>query len=98
MYFLIILLFIIILVPTLILSLVSWVLSLFGFRPKRRWGATFHTYSNGSSSDETPHRENSKDRKKIFAKDEGEYVDFEEIKEDDLNGKRSFDNTSSDRS
>ncbi len=85
MYFLIILLFIIILVPTLILSLVSWVLSLFGFRPKRRWGATFHTYSSREPSEEAPRRENNKGRKKIFAKDEGEYVDFEEIKEDDLN-------------
>lgn len=82
MYFLIILLFIIILVPTLILSLVSWVLSLFGFRPKRRWGATFHTYSSREPFEEAPRREN-KERKKIFAKDEGEYVDFEEIKEDD---------------
>lgn len=84
MYVLIILLFIFILIPTLILSVVSWVLSLFGLRSKRKWHSTGRGFYYSTHSSDDAHtaelKSDKKGKKKIFAKDEGEYVDFEEIK------------------
>lgn len=78
MHLLIILLLILFLVPTLIFSVVSWVLSIFGLRSKKRWFSASGNFNNHSSNAEPKHEK--KDRRKIFEKDEGEYVDFEEIK------------------
>ena len=84
MYIVIILLLILFLVPTILFALVSWILSIFGFRPKKRWHSTGRGFYYSSESPKDAHtaepKHENRERKKIFAKDEGEYVDFEEIK------------------
>ena len=89
-FFLIILgIFILILIPTFIFSAIRTILSMLGFMfigRKRRHSSSHNEEKNfhykqtansgrdsGSSSDVS---------KKMFEKNEGEYVDFEEIKED----------------
>ena len=74
---------ILLLLPTILLSIVRSILSIFGFafKPNR-------THKNDTRKDETSYTSyNTKEtgvknrhRKKIFDKDDGEYVDFEEIK------------------
>lgn len=84
-------LFVIIIVPTIILSLISTVLSWFGIGPKRRFTYT-RTYggarrgsagnSDKTTADDVKWQNNrSPKRKKFFDKNDGEYVDFEEIKD-----------------
>ena len=84
MYILIIILLILFLIPTIILSFVSWILSLFGFRSRKKWHRTdggFYYTSNTANDSRTAEQEHKqKEKKKLFDKDEGEYVDFEEIK------------------
>jgi hypothetical protein len=85
-------LFVIMLVPAIIISLVSRILSIFGIRNRNRRHFTYHrTGFDGSSagygqwtgsrkaSSARTSRDDSKP-KKLFDKSEGEYVDFEEIK------------------
>lgn len=85
-------LFLIVLVVLLIgLAILSRIIGMvFGFkrRMQRNGSASSHTYSSNSNSsqDNTSHTYSSegnstvRPRKKIFDKEEGEYVDFEEIK------------------
>ena len=70
------------LLPTIILSLISTVMSWFGFLRRKPGKSKPHgdehvRYNRGSGN-------GGKERKgkqgKLFDKDEGEYVDFEEIK------------------
>ncbi len=78
---LVILLFGLTMLHGVIRLVVNIVRSLFGFSgrgTKTKSRSRQRYYSQQSS----PHTENKPvNRKKIFAKDEGEYVDFEEIKE-----------------
>ena len=73
----------------LILFILSAVLRLILFdifypRAKKKWrnmgGGFYYSSSTHDDSHKAEPKPESKDRKKIFAKDEGEYVDFEEIK------------------
>ena len=84
MYILIILLLLFFLIPTIILSFVSWVLSLFGFRSRRkkhgRDGGYFYSSNTADDSRTAERKHKQMEKRKIFDKDEGEYVDFEEIK------------------
>lgn len=92
MFHLLGILFLIILVILLIgLAILSRIIGMvFGFkrRMQRNGSASQHTYSSSSNSsqDNTSHTYSSegnstvRPRKKIFDKEEGEYVDFEEIK------------------
>ena len=84
MYILLIVLLILFLIPAIILSFVSWILSLFGIRSKKRRPGMDEGFFYTSDNSRTPHAEepkhNQMERRKIFDKDEGEYVDFEEIK------------------
>lgn len=68
------------LLPSIIISIIARILSWFGGGGKRRqrrtddWGAAGNSGSRSASG-------GKKDgHKKLFDKDEGEYVDFEEIK------------------
>ena len=78
---LIIVLFFLMLIPTIIVSLVSRILSFFGLG--KRKSSTWSSYSHrGSYKSESTSRNSEKKndgRKRLFDKDEGEYVDFEEI-------------------
>ena len=79
-FFVLVLLFVF-LVPTLIVSIIARIAALFGFG--RRNGA--QQQGGPSSAEETrgsggARWGKNKTKKKIFPKDEGEYVDFEEIK------------------
>ena len=92
MFHLLGILFLIILVILLIgLAILSRIIGMvFGFkrRMQRNGSASQHAYSSNSNSsqDNTSHTYSSegnstvRPRKKIFDKEEGEYVDFEEIK------------------
>ena len=77
-------LFLLLLVPAIVLSLVQTVLSWFGVVPKRK--RTFYhrtTWNAGGfeeRSSESVRREKKTESKKLFDKNEGEYVDYEEIK------------------
>ena len=70
-------LFFLFLVPTVILSIITRVLSIFKPGTKRK-----KTHDDRGHHDTYTHVKTSDKRKgkKIFDKDEGEYVDFEEIK------------------
>ncbi len=76
--------FVILLLPAILLSIVRTVLSWFGLAPKRK--GTYYSHTTWSSTGQKDagsdrHGQNSpKERKKLFDKDEGEYVDYEEIK------------------
>ena len=69
----------ILLAPMILLNLIR---SIFGFKTKNQWGSTSH---NSHESQEQNHtsstQQKRKDNKKIFERNEGEYVDFEEIKD-----------------
>ena len=72
------LLFILIL-PSMILSILSRLLSIFGLGRKKNFYEQ-GTERSGRAADEEKPRKEKNGKKKIFSKDEGEYVDFEEIK------------------
>lgn len=78
---LVIVLFFLMLIPTIIVSLISRILSFFGLG--KRKSSTWGSYDHGgqySSENASRKSEKKKDgRKRLFDKDEGEYVDFEEI-------------------
>lgn len=91
--FLLIAIFIIVLllIPTIIFSVIRTILSILGFTLHRspRGNASSRGYSQqgGTSAGTSSSAHNSSGasrgaRKKMFDKNEGEYVDFEEIKED----------------
>jgi hypothetical protein len=70
------------LLPSIILSLISTVISWFGFLRRKPGNAKSHgdervryTRSSGNGAKEGKGKQG-----KLFDKDEGEYVDFEEIK------------------
>lgn len=83
-FFLILLaIFIIILVPTFLFSLIRTILSMLGFMFTGRRRRHTSSYESGRQSAENKTSySSSTSRKKMFDKDEGEYVDFEEIKDD----------------
>ena len=64
---------------TVILSFFARIVSFFGMGKKREYNNS-HNAAPGGRDD--AHRKSSKNgkKKKIFENDEGEYVDFEEIK------------------
>lgn len=72
------LLFILIL-PSMILSILSRLLSIFGLGRKKNFYEQGTERQNRAADEEKPRKEKN-GKKKIFSKDEGEYVDFEEIK------------------
>ncbi|MBO5865772.1 MAG: DUF4834 family protein [Bacteroidaceae bacterium] len=77
LFILILILFLVFFVPTLVLSIIARVLSFFRFGARNR-----HTHTNREHHEARyTHTEppKNKNRKKIFDKNEGEYVDFEEI-------------------
>lgn len=89
---LILALFVIILIPAFLFSAIRTILSMLGFMftGKRRrssssssssYGGTDSFYGNTTNSGQAG-QSSSASRKKMFDKDEGEYVDFEEIKEE----------------
>lgn len=82
---------------SLVISIVRWVLSLFGICSPGRWGVNFSRRTSNEKGDArttgTSHSSSSSGwhysaealmkkskRKKIIQPDEGEYVDFEEVK------------------
>ena len=81
--------FIIILIPTFLLSVIRTIISMLGFlfTGKRRRTTSYRNDSDSyyrNTMGETKSRPSSSSapHKKMFDKNEGEYVDFEEIKED----------------
>ncbi|MBQ8270399.1 MAG: DUF4834 family protein [Bacteroidaceae bacterium] len=87
----IIAIFILLLIPTIIFSVIRTLLSILGFslRGRKRGGSSSargysHGADNGDRGSYTKYgaRDNDSSRKKMFDKDEGEYVDFEEIKDE----------------
>ncbi len=74
-------LFFIMLIPSIILSIVSRIISIFrGGRTRRStFNSEFRQWSNNSAHYESEKKNSTQPRKKLFDKDEGEYVDFEEI-------------------
>lgn len=85
----ILILFLVIFIPSLLLTVIARIVSFFSFGSKKRSerdGAaernTHRTYQSRDAHDAHAHsqRGKKKQHKKIFGKDEGEYVDFEEIK------------------
>lgn len=89
MSFIIFIIFVILLLffffASVILSLVGNVLSMLGFGRKKQnnsGGTSYHQARNdGWSSHDNSRNAGTKDKKILFGKDEGEYVDFEEIKD-----------------
>ena len=73
----IIILFLVIIVPSLLLSLIARIMAFFKFgsnrRVEREEGAVHEPHEDRRAGKQ-------KRQKKIFDKNEGEYVDFEEIK------------------
>ena len=71
-----IILFLVVIVPSLLLSLVARIIAFFKFgankRVEREEGAAHEPHDD--------RRAGKQKRQKIFDKNEGEYVDFEEIK------------------
>ena len=74
-FFLFVFVFVIVFVPSIILTIVSKILALFGLAPKQK-----RYYENEGPRNSERHEHSPKKSKKIFDKDEGEYVDFEEMK------------------
>ena len=76
-------LFLVILVPSLLLSIIARIIAFFNFGSKRRNEHAERnereTYGANDARGYRP-KDKKKNHKKIFDKDEGEYVDFEEIK------------------
>lgn len=86
------LLFLVLLIPILLLSIVWRILSWFGIvrKPRtnvfyRTWQAGWGTSASGSTASAEPERSplNSDEKKKMFDKGDGEYVEFEEIKDEE---------------
>lgn len=74
---------ILLLAPMILLSFVTNILSLFGLKMKKNSSNKKSSKWNDSSAGERSTNVkggNRTNRKKIFEKNEGEYVDFEEIK------------------
>ena len=74
------------LIPAILINLVhklfNFVRNLFGIKPKNPWGNTTNNshqqqHENYTSSTQQKRKEG----KKIFERNEGEYVDFEEVKD-----------------
>lgn len=79
--------FIIILIPTFLFSLIRTIVSMlaFLFTGKRRRTTSSAGRASGYYEQSSQNRERERStssHKKMFDRDEGEYVDFEEIKED----------------
>lgn len=80
--------FVLLLIPTLIISLIRTVVSMLGylFTGKRRSHRGAGSYREEPRHDggysSGAHRHANNQQKRIFGNDEGEYVDFEEIKDD----------------
>lgn len=77
-------LFLLMLIPAIIISLIRTVLSWFGVVPKKKRTTYYHrtTWNAGDFNgqhDEPKEEQGSAERKKLFDKDEGEYVDYEEV-------------------
>ena len=68
-------LFFLFLVPTVILSIITKVLSFFNFGARRK-----KKHQEMENHETYTHTKSTGKGKKIFDKNEGEYVDFEEIK------------------
>jgi Sec-independent protein translocase protein TatA len=69
----------ILLAPMILLNLIR---SLFGFKTKNQWGASSNKSHEKQGNEYTSStQQKRKDNKKIFERNEGEYVDFEEIKD-----------------
>ena len=84
LYLFFIILILVFLLPTILLSFISNILSLFGLKMGRnnrnkRTGTKWENTS-GHNAEANGTTEKKRTRKKIFDKDDGEYVDFEEIK------------------
>lgn len=62
------------------LSIVSTVLSWFGIKRKRNPAGATKSSENELHTNSSETVRTKKERGKLFAEDEGEYVDFEEIK------------------
>lgn len=77
---LLLILFFVLLVPTLFMSLITRILSIFKFKDKENDVHHPHDGEHETQTYDTFERRNRKKGKKIFDKNEGEYVDFEEIK------------------
>lgn len=76
-------LFILLLIPTIVLSLVMRVLSFFGIGRKRTYynqHTTWQTTDTGGKWQKSSGQKKNAGKKVLFEKNEGEYVDFEEIK------------------
>ena len=76
-FFLFVFVFIIVFVPSIILTIVSKILAFLGFAPKEK---RYYENEGPRKSEKHEHSPHPQKNKKIFDKDEGEYVDFEEIK------------------
>lgn len=82
-YIFLLLLVFLLLLPTILISIVRSILSIFGLNFTRRKAHKDNYKKNDTqyTSYETGNQNTKKrPRKKIFDKDDGEYVDFEEIK------------------
>ena len=74
-------LFLVIIVPSLLLSIIARIIAFFNFGSKRRVDRSNEREANGAhDAHGCKPKDKKKDHKKIFDKDEGEYVDCEEIK------------------
>lgn len=74
-------LFVVFFVFSLFFSLLSRILSWFGFGRVKSGSGTSRSTVSGNANERTEKNERTaKERRKLFADDEGEYVDFEEIK------------------
>lgn len=81
--------FVVILIPTFIFSFIRTLLSMLGFMFTGRRRRTTSSYGKSNSDSGNRYTSNDKHkesassapRKKMFDKDDGEYVDFEEIKD-----------------
>lgn len=83
LYILMLLLFILLLAPVILISFFRGVLSLFGLnfgKGRNRKEETVKRNTAYTRSDSTDDVVKKRPHKKIFDKDDGEYVDFEEIK------------------
>lgn len=83
LYILLFIIILLILLPTILFSVISFFLSFLGFRVGRNSRTRYNTRSGETSYKRSePHEtaSNNHSRKKIFDKDDGEYVDYEEIK------------------
>ena len=79
-------LFLLMLIPTMILSLIMRVMSWFGIGRKRNsysQRTTWQTNETGKQWQENHRQQKTGEKKVLFEKNEGEYVDFEEIKNDE---------------